>query len=106
MVVVFTIPDLLMRQVSMLMASSRVITLIVTLLMVIVLGFMMRLHRPTKRDDSGFSVSLARLDLIRIESFLLLCSPSSVSRLFCSQGSGSVGPCQSGQHLTEAAIAL
>ena len=36
-VVVFTIPDLLMRQVSMLMASSRVISLVVTLLMVIVL---------------------------------------------------------------------
>ena len=66
-VVVFTIPDLLMRQVSMLMASSRVITLIVTLLMVIVLGlYVMRLHRLTDVMILASAVLLARLDLIRI----------------------------------------
>ena len=37
-VVICTMPDLLLRQVSLLMASSRVITLVVTLTLVITLG--------------------------------------------------------------------
>ena len=66
-VVIFTIPDLLMRQVSMLMASSRVISLVVTLLMVIVLGlYVVRLHRLTDVMILASAVLLARLDLIRI----------------------------------------
>ena len=56
-----------MRQVSMLMASSRVITLVVTLLMVIVLGlYVVRLHRLTDVMILASAVLLARLDLIRI----------------------------------------
>ena len=47
-VVICTMPDLLMRQVSMLMASSRVISLVVTLLLVVTLGiYVLRLNLLT-----------------------------------------------------------
>ena len=44
-VVICTMPELLMRRLSLVMASSRVMTLLVTLLMVIVLGiYLLRLN--------------------------------------------------------------
>ena len=67
-VVVFcTIPDLLLRQVSMLMASSRVMTLVVTLLVVITGGlYLLKLNVLTDVLILASAVMLARLDLIRI----------------------------------------
>ena len=67
-VVVFcTMPDLLLRQVSMLMASSRVMTLVVTLLVVITCGiYLLKLNVLTDVLILASAVMLARLDLIRI----------------------------------------
>ena len=67
-VVVFcTVPDLLLRQVSMLMASSRVMTLVVTLLVVITGGiYLLKLNVLTDVLILASAVLLARLDLIRI----------------------------------------
>ena len=67
-VVVFcTMPDLLLRQVSMLMASSRVMTLVVTLLVVITGGsYLLKLNVRTDVLILASAVMLARLDLIRI----------------------------------------
>ena len=67
-VVVFcTMPDLLLRQVSMLMASSRVMTLVVTLLVVITGGiYLLKLNVLTDVLILASAVLLARLDLIRI----------------------------------------
>ena len=67
-VVVFcTMPDLLLRQVSMLMASSRVMTLVVTLLVVITGGiYLLKLNVLTDVLILASAVMLARLDLIRI----------------------------------------
>ena len=67
-VVVFcTMPDLLLRQVSMLMASSRVMTLVVTLLAVITGGiYLLKLNVLTDVLILASAVLLARLDLIRI----------------------------------------
>ena len=67
-VVVFcTIPDLLLRQVSLLMASSRVMTLVVTLLVVITGGiYLLKLNVLTKVLILASALLLARLDLIRI----------------------------------------
>ena len=67
-VVVFcTMPDLLLRQVSLLMASSRVMTLVVTLLVVITGGiYLLRLNVLTDVLILASAVLLARLDLIRI----------------------------------------
>ena len=67
-VVVFcTIPDLLLRQVSMLMASSRVMTLVVTLLVVITGGlYLLKLKVLTDVLILASALLLARLDLIRI----------------------------------------
>ena len=67
-VVVFcTMPDLLLRQVSMLMASSRVMTLVVTLLVVITGGiYLLKLNVLTDVLLLASALLLARLDLIRI----------------------------------------
>ena len=67
-VVVFcTMPDLLLRQVSMLMASSRVMTLVVTLLLVITGGiYLLKLNVLTDVLILASALLLARLDLIRI----------------------------------------
>ena len=67
-VVVFcTIPDLLLRQVSLLMASSRVMTLVVTLLVVITGGiYLLKLNVLTNVLILASALLLARLDLIRI----------------------------------------
>ena len=63
-----TMPDLLLRQVSMLMASSRVMTLVVTLLVVITGGiYLLKLNVLTDvLLILASAVLLARLDLIRI----------------------------------------
>ncbi|WP_371257690.1 hypothetical protein [Synechococcus sp. KORDI-52] len=67
-VVIFcTMPDLLLRQVSLLMASSRVMTLVVTLLVVITGGlYLMKLNVFTDVLILASALLLARLDLIRI----------------------------------------
>ena len=67
-VVVFcTMPDLLLRQVSMLMASSRVMTLVVTLLVVITGGlYLLKLNVLTDVLILASALLLARLDLIRV----------------------------------------
>ena len=67
-VVVFcTMPDLLLRQVSLLMASSRVMTLMVTLLVVITGGiYLLKLNVLTDVLILASALLLARLDLIRI----------------------------------------
>ena len=67
-VVVFCMmPDLLLRQASMLMASSRVMTLVVTLLVVITGGiYLLKLNMLTDVLILASALLLARLDLIRI----------------------------------------
>ena len=67
-VVVFcTMPDLLLRQVSLLMASSRVMTLVVTLLLVITGGiYLLKLNVLTDVLILASALLLARLDLTRI----------------------------------------
>ncbi len=67
-VVVFcTMPDLLLRQVSLLMASSRVMTLVVTLLVVITGGiYLLKLNVLANVLILASSLLLARLDFIRI----------------------------------------
>lgn len=66
-VVICTMPDLLMRQVSLLMASSRVVSLVVTLLLVITLGiYLLRLNMLSDILIMATSILLARLDLSRI----------------------------------------
>ena len=108
-VVVFTIPDLLMRQVSMLMAFSRVITLVVTLLMVIVLGlYVMRLHRLTDVMILASAVLLARLDLIRIGIVPppLLTIIGFTAVLLSGIGLGSALPNPASTLFAEAAVAL
>lgn len=66
-VVVASMPDLLMRRVSMLMASSRVVTLVVSLLLVTMAALYL-LHINVLADAVILSaaVLLARLDLTRI----------------------------------------
>jgi len=66
-VVVCTMPDLLLRQVSTMMSSSRVISLVVTLLLVTILGLYL-LHGSVLAVVLilASSVLLARLDLVRI----------------------------------------
>ena len=108
-VVIFTIPDLLMRQVSMLMASSRVITLVVTLLMVIVLGlYVVRLHRLTDVMILASAVLLARLDLIRIGIVPppLLTIIGFTAVLLSGIGLGSALPNPASTLFAEAAVAL
>lgn len=67
-VVVASVPDLLLRQLSVLMAASRVITLIISLLLVTVGGLYL-LHLSALADVVilASAVLLARLDLIRIK---------------------------------------
>ena len=78
-VVVFcTMPDLLLRQVSLLMASSRVMTLVVTLLVVITGGiYLLKLNVLTDVMILASALLLARLDLIRIDVL-----PPAAGRLF------------------------
>jgi hypothetical protein len=66
-VVVCTIPDVLLRQVSSLMASSRVISLVISLLLVTMGGlYMLHLEVLSVVLILGSAVLLARLDLLRI----------------------------------------
>ena len=66
-VVVCTMPDLLLRQISMLMASSRVFSLVVTLLLVITIGlYLLQLKLLADVLILASAVLLARLDLTRI----------------------------------------
>ena len=66
-VVVCTMPDLLLRQISMLMASSRVFSLVVTLLLVITSGlYLLQLKLLADVLILASAVLLARLDLTRI----------------------------------------
>ena len=65
-VLICTMPELLMRQVSLMMASSRVITLVVTLLFVITAGiYLLRLSLLSDVLILASAVLLARLDLTR-----------------------------------------
>ena len=69
-VTICTMPDLLMRQVSLLMASSRVMTLVVTLLLVITAGiYLLRLDLLSDVLILASAVLLARLDLTRVKFF-------------------------------------
>jgi hypothetical protein len=66
-VVVCTMPELLLRQVSMLMAASRVVSLVVTLLAVTVGGlYLLHLNVLANVLILSSSVLLARLDLLRV----------------------------------------
>jgi hypothetical protein len=66
-VVVCTIPDLLLRQISAMMAASRVVSLVLTLLLV-TMGGLYLLHMEVLANVMilGCAVLLARLDLVRI----------------------------------------
>ena len=67
LLVICTMPDLLLRRVSLLMASSRAMTLLVTLLMVIGSAlYVMRLNVLSDVLIIASALLLARLDLIRI----------------------------------------
>ena len=70
LVVVCTIPDLILRQVSLLMAVSRAISLLVVLLLVITAGLYL-LHLSLLADVLilASAILLARLDLTRIRVF-------------------------------------
>jgi len=62
-----TMPDLLMRRVSLLMASSRSMTLLVTLLVVIAAGiYLLHLNVLTDVLIVASALLLARLDLVRV----------------------------------------
>jgi TRAP-type uncharacterized transport system fused permease subunit len=66
-VVVCTMPDLLLRQVSTLMAASRVVSLVVTLLAVTIGGlYLLHLNVLANVLILGSAVLLARLDLLRV----------------------------------------
>jgi hypothetical protein len=66
-VFVCTMPDLVIRQVSMLMAASRVVSLVVTLLAVTVGGlYLLHLNVLANVLILGSAVMLARLDLLRV----------------------------------------
>jgi hypothetical protein len=62
-----TLPDLVLRQLSLLMAASKIVTLVVTLLVVIV-GGMYLLYMPGFVDLLVLAAALllARLDLVRL----------------------------------------
>jgi len=100
-VVLCTIPDLLLRQVSSLMATSRVVSLVATLLIVTLVGIYI-LHIEMLADVLmlGCTVLLARLDMVRARVvppplvtvcllILLVIGGASLGRL---AGSGSLGP--------------
>jgi hypothetical protein len=66
-VVVCTLPDLLLRQISSLMATSRVVSLVASLLIVSLLGlYMLHLQMLASVLILGSSVLLARLDMVRV----------------------------------------
>jgi hypothetical protein len=66
-VVVCTMPDLLLRRVATMMAASRVISLVVTLLLVITGGlYLLHLDVLSNVLILGSAVLLARLDLVRL----------------------------------------
>ncbi len=66
-VVICTVPDLLVRELSFFMARSKVLTLIMTLFLVITGGvYLMHLNVLTDVLLLGAAVLLARLDLIRL----------------------------------------
>lgn len=66
-VVVCTLPDLLLRQISSLMATSRVVSLVAALLFVTLLGiYMLHLQMLATVLILGSSVLLARLDMVRV----------------------------------------
>jgi len=66
-VVICTMPDLLLRQLSAVMAASRVMTLVLTLLMVTVAGlYLLKLSALVDVVILAAAVLLARLDLARI----------------------------------------
>ena len=66
-VVICTVPDLLLREISFFMARSKALTLITTLFLVITGGvYLMHLNVLTDVLLLGASVLLARLDLIRL----------------------------------------
>ncbi len=66
-VVLCTVPDLLLRELSLLMASSKALTLVVTLLLVVTGGLYL-LHLSTFAEVLvlAAAVLLARLDLTRL----------------------------------------
>ena len=67
-VLICTMPDLLLRQLSLLMASSRVLSLISTLLLVIVVGlYVLSLSLLSDVLILASATLLARLDLTRIK---------------------------------------
>lgn len=67
-VLICTMPDLLLRQLSMLMASSRVLSLIATLLLVIMVGlYLLSLSLLSDVLILASATLLARLDLTRIK---------------------------------------
>ena len=69
-VVICSIPDLLLRQVSVLMIASRVLTLVITLLIVTMGGlYLLHLNVLANVLILASSVMLARLDLARIRIF-------------------------------------
>ena len=66
-VVICTMPDLLMRQVSLLMASSRVLTMIISLLLVVTCGLvLLRANLLVNVLILSSALLLARLDHTRI----------------------------------------
>ncbi|MEB3334138.1 MAG: hypothetical protein VKP70_04060 [Cyanobacteriota bacterium] len=66
-VVVCTLPDLLLRQLSSMMATSRVVSLVASLLLVTLLGiYMLHLQMLANVLILGCSVLLARLDMLRV----------------------------------------
>ena len=66
-VVLCAMPDLLMRQVSLMMASSRIVSFVVTLLLVVTAGiYVLRLNLLADVLIIASAVLLARLDLTRI----------------------------------------
>jgi hypothetical protein len=66
-VVICTVPDLLLREISFFMARSKVLTLVTTLfLMITGVVYLMHLNVLTDVLLLGAAVLLARLDLIRL----------------------------------------
>jgi len=66
-VVICTLPDLLLREISTLMATSRVVSLVASLLFVTLLGiYMLHLQMLASVLILGSSVLLARLDMVRV----------------------------------------
>lgn len=100
-VVLCTLPDLLLRQLSSLMATSRVVSLVATLLLVTLVGiYMLHLEMLANVLVLGCSVLLARLDMVRARLVppplvtvallvLLVIGGASFGKL---AGSGNLGP--------------